>query len=128
MKPGDEVRVEARKDDEGFFYAVNVILQKAAPEAVMSTPKVQTTLDEQAEKPKGKDRRTPIEPETRTPAVLRPPTPVTDPDDAGPPTLRRGKPAPHPETRTETARLDPPAPTETRRLRRRPRARRQSWK
>ena len=47
LKPGDEVRVEARKDDEGFFYAVNVILQKAAPEAVVATPKVQTTPDEQ---------------------------------------------------------------------------------
>ncbi|MEO8661574.1 MAG: hypothetical protein ABI693_24100 [Bryobacteraceae bacterium] len=97
VKSGDHVTVEYRKDDEGYFYAVNVLWQPppAAPAAVSSTgaapapaapaagKKEDATAakaDEAAEKPES--------------AVVVGPAVMTGADNEAPPKLKRGKPAP----------------------------------
>ncbi len=74
LEPGDRVSIEARQDQQGYLFAVNVYLDK---------PTAKTTV------------------ETSTPA------PARDPDDPGPPTLRRGIP---PKRQTFTTQEEPPAP------------------
>ncbi|MBI4877225.1 MAG: hypothetical protein HY822_21565 [Acidobacteria bacterium] len=67
VKPGDEVRVEAWSDEDGFFHALSVTLSKPAPPPVSEEPR---------------------------PVVLTPPPAAPEPDDPGRPALRRGRPAP----------------------------------
>ncbi len=77
VKPGDEVTVEARQDDEGFFHALKVVLRRQA--AAPSPPAA-----DQPPAPAREPART----------VFTPPPPPPDRDDPGPPTLHRGRPAP----------------------------------
>jgi len=82
--PGDQLSVEAPYDAAGDLTAVNVYWEKAAAKADASTEKkddgaVDTWKD------KDKDRETATE--------VAPPPAAADPEDPGPPTLKRGKPA-----------------------------------
>ncbi len=70
LKSGDQISVEATEDQEGYLYARNVYLQAAA-----ETAKEQGPEDEK----------------TRATTVTPAPVP-RDPDDPGPPTLKRGTP------------------------------------
>lgn len=84
VKRGDEVTVEAWKDEDGFFHAVSVTLRKQAVPAPEPKPQVEAKMEEA--------------PST----VMTPPPAAPDPDDPGPPALRRGR---------QTARAAPtPAP------------------
>ena len=80
FKPGDQVSVEGPADDQGYFTAVNVYWEKAA-----------AAVDAKAgEKDEGVDAWKDVQP---VPAVeVKPPPAKPDPDDPGPPQLRRGKP------------------------------------
>jgi hypothetical protein len=72
---GDGVDVEVTQDKDGQFQAVNVKINAKAAQAINAN-----------------DR---MEPEGRTappPTILVRPGPTHDPDDAGPPVLKRGKP------------------------------------
>jgi hypothetical protein len=82
LKPGDEVDVEACSDEEGYFYAVNVKLTKAAERASGSgAPETgEAAPDEQQQKTI---------------------TGVTVPEDPDRPKLHRGKPAPRPRASDE---------------------------
>ncbi len=98
VKPGDEVTVDAWKDEDGFFHAVSVTLRKqvvpAAPE-----PKAR------AEAPPPEEAKVEEAPST----VMTPPPPAPDPDDPGRPTLHRGKPSPRQTSsaQVETASASP---------------------
>lgn len=78
LKQGDGVDVETTQDKDGRFQAVNITVNQKVAEDVNAN-----------------DR---MEPEGRTappPTILvRPGQPQYDPDDAGPPKLKHGKPAP----------------------------------
>jgi hypothetical protein len=82
LRPGTVVTVEARQNAEFFLYAVTVqIMKDAAPQAApAATPKASQT-------PKAAESEVPAEPST-----TMAPAPVYDPDDAGPPKVKRGKP------------------------------------
>lgn len=94
LKAGDEVMIEARTDDQGFFYAINVNLQKPAPSSA----------------PAAEDDKAP--PAAHAPSTtIEAPVVVDDPDDPGPPILRRGKPVPRPSRdETESAASEPAPP------------------
>jgi hypothetical protein len=87
LKPGDEIIIAARKDEDGFFYAVKVMLEKAAAAASPAPPAAK-------EKAGGEAPAEEEAPAQKEAPVIKPATVSTDPDDEGPPTLRRGKPAP----------------------------------
>lgn len=74
LKPGDEVEVEARSDNEGYFHAVNVKLEKAVE------PLATETAPEEV-------------PAQKHEAIVIGSAAAKDPDV---PILRRGKPAPRP--------------------------------
>ncbi len=77
LAPGAEVSVEARQNAEYFLYAVTVdILKDAAPAAGGSTPPATP----------------PASGESTGPTTTMAPPPAVDPDDAGPPRIKRGKP------------------------------------
>src|SRR6266478_6394570 len=150
LQPGDHVLVECTQDQEGFFYAVNVIFQKqgtAAERADASRPVQASTQasqgggDDDDDRPRIRraDSPPPKEAAGDPPALPQPPqsqqakTPAPDSDewvaprptvlaadplppaprdpaDPGPPTLRRGGPAPRkPAPRTEIASAKAPA-------------------
>ena len=88
LKPGDEVTVDAWRDEEGFFHAISVFLRKQAPAPAAPAPPA-------AAEPSA--------------TVLAPPPAIPDPDDTGPPALRRGKPAPR-ATKTSAEEPSSPAP------------------
>lgn len=75
FKPGDRLLVETRQDENGYLYAVNVILQKRAAAAEPAT---------QAPAPEAAPAATP--PATATPKA----PPAAADDNEGPPKLRRG--------------------------------------
>ena len=106
LKPGDEILIEARKDDEGYFYAVNVRLQKPAAAAKDQPVEKAAAAEEEAGAP--------------PPSILRMPPTAPDPDDDGPPALRRGKPAPGARKASQESAPEPQpavaavAPSETR--------------
>ena len=81
LKPGHEVDIEARSDDEGYFYAVNVRLKKPAE------PPAKPAAREEGQAPAGRQQATVIE----APA----------PQDPDVPKLRRGKPVPRPRAADE---------------------------
>jgi hypothetical protein len=89
LKPGDEVSIDAWKDDDGFFHAVAVNLRKQAASRDAPPPK-----DEPAPAAAAKEDPT---------TVLTPPPAPADPDDPGPPALRRGKPPARPGRAPEAA-------------------------
>jgi len=89
LKPGDEVSVDAWRDEEGFFHAISVSLRKQAPAPAPPAPPA-------------------LEAEPSA-TVLAPPPAIPDPDDTGPPALRRGKPAPR-ATKTPAEEPSSPAP------------------
>jgi len=75
LKLGDGVDVEVSEDKDGQFQAVNVKINAKAAQAI--------------------DANDRMEPEGRTappPTIMVRPGPTHDPDDAGPPVLKRGKP------------------------------------
>lgn len=83
LKRGDGVDVETTQDKDGRFEAVNITVNQKVAEDVNANDRV--------------------EPEGRTappPTILvRPGQPQYDPDDAGPPKLKHGKPAPRPSAK-----------------------------
>ncbi|HWQ54363.1 MAG TPA: hypothetical protein VN442_11810 [Bryobacteraceae bacterium] len=89
LKPGDEVRIEARSDNEGYFYAVNVNLEKP------TEPPAKPATGEQ-EKPQDPGQQT---------TVIEAPAPE-DPDR---PKLHRGKPTPRPRAADEEPEAEAPA-------------------
>ncbi len=88
LASGDYVQVEATEDDRGFFTATSVTKGENPP------------VREAAASP------TPTPPEPG--AVVRPP-PAFDPEDEGPPQLRRGIPKPRPQPAAK-AEEEPPEP------------------
>jgi len=75
LKRGDGVDVEVTQDKDGQFQAVNVKINAKAAQAINANDQ--------------------LEPEGRTappPTIMVRPGPTHDPDDAGPPVLKRGKP------------------------------------
>jgi hypothetical protein len=75
LKQGDGVDVEVTQDKDGQFQAVNVKINAKAAQAINANDQ--------------------LEPEGRTappPTIMVRPGPTHDPDDAGPPVLKRGKP------------------------------------
>lgn len=76
LKPGTIVSVEARQNAEFFLYAVTVqIMKDPAPEPA---PKPDKPNDEAAEPAR--------------PTTTMAPAPAADPDEGGPPKIKRGKP------------------------------------
>lgn len=85
FKPGDQISVEATEDQQGYLYARDVYLQRAAGTAEKPSP--------EAERP--------------STTIVSPAPAPRDPDDPGPPVVRRGIP---PKRQTpETERTEPPA-------------------
>ncbi len=122
IQPGDHVRVQSKQDDQGFFYAVNVIFSKAGtaeeraaasqPVEDLTTPK----RDDDDERPVlRKKAPAGAEPATET-ADAEAPRPVAPPpirslpehDEEPAPVLRRRKPG---ERGPSTAPARPPART-----------------
>ena len=84
LKAGDGVDVQTTQDKDGLFQALKIQINA-----------------EMARKIDASDR---MEPEGRTgppPTILVRPGPLHDADDAGPPKLKRGKPAPHASSKKE---------------------------
>ncbi len=105
LRPGDEIHIEARQDDEGFFYAVNVSIEKQAPAPLEPVPAAEPVSAPQ------KPVDVAVEAPPERPSVLKLPPALTDPDDAGPPVLKRGKP---PKRATKApAEIEPDAPAAT---------------
>lgn len=86
LQTGDEVYIEARSDDEGFFYAVNVKLTKPVQQAAKPAAR------EEGQAPAERQQASAIEHPT--------------PDDPDVPKLRRGKPAPRPRATEEEAEVE----------------------
>lgn len=80
MVAGDEVEVEATKDDKGLFNAVNIKRTKAAP--------AQTADGDQPR------QLAPEEIEQRPTTRMQTPVPLEPDDEGGPPKLKRGIPKP----------------------------------
>ena len=102
LKAGDEVRVEASQDDQGYFTAVNVFLEKEAPAAAAS-PKPESQQQPSANE-KSADENTPEAKATED----APPPSRPDPDDPGPPKLRRGAPPRHSPKQVTAKEAEPP--------------------
>ena len=133
LKPGDHLEIEATQDAEGFFHAVNVILEKEGTPAerekaarAVSVSTQASSANDSSDDERPRLRRAdspppaeaaepqpdaapaaaapPVQARASEPAVVRqaqdePLAPAApDPDDPGPPTLRRGIPAKRPQT------------------------------
>ncbi len=129
LKPGDRLRIEASQDDEGYFYAVNVALDKEgtekeraeASEPVRESTQASTNSDD--ERPilrrnpsSGEPAKKPVEaasspatpPASETPqepaALPRSPVSIESGEkttsEEGPPKLQRGKPSARKRERT----------------------------
>jgi hypothetical protein len=93
LKLGDGVDVEVTQDNEGQFQAVKIKVNAKAAQAINAN-----------------DR---MEPEGRTappPTILVRPGPTHDPDDAGPPVLKRGKPVARASSKSDDDDDAAPAP------------------
>jgi hypothetical protein len=90
LKPGDEVSIDARQNDEGFFFAVNVRLEKEAP-GPRPAP-VETAAKPEPAPAKAAKPAQPAEDDEDAgrATIIRPPDAAPDQDA---PVLRRGKPA-----------------------------------
>jgi hypothetical protein len=94
LKLGDGVDVEVTQDNEGQFQAVKIKVNAKAAQEINAN-----------------DR---MEPEGRTappPTILVRPGPTHDPDDAGPPVLKRGKPVARASSKSDEDDDATPAPT-----------------
>ncbi len=80
LKPGTEVSVEARQNAEYFLYAVTVQIMKDAPKEAPAKAAPAAVKDKDEEEV---DKR---------PTTMMAPAPSADPDEAGPPKIKRGKP------------------------------------
>lgn len=105
FNPGDQLSIEASEETDNSMTAVNVYWEKAAAASSKDDrdskdPVVDTWKDAPKDAPKTVSDRTP------------PPAPA-DPNDPGPPTLKRGKPAPGRESSTPEPAPPQPAPTQT---------------
>jgi hypothetical protein len=118
LKPGDHLLIEAMQNEEGYFYAVNVILEKegtaeeraAASETLPVEPR---SVRDEEDRPvlRRKDSPPPAEDETKAESATRPTQPAAqasepepdrivtppqnspmDESDPGRPRLKRGKP------------------------------------
>jgi hypothetical protein len=87
LKPGMDVSIEARSDDEGFFYAVNVSWKKPgeAPPAPSAPPSAKQDVDDAPQQ------------QARAAVIIK----EADPENPDVPKLRRGKPAPRPKRADE---------------------------
>lgn len=109
FEPGDRVSVNSSADEEGHFTALGITWlragsgkDKAAAARFVDLPKLEGIdpgpEERAAEKPAEKDPKPPDGEEQqaqREPATTREPPPApADPDDPGPPVLRRGRPVP----------------------------------
>ena len=103
FKPGDQISVEGPEDERGYMTAVNVYWEKsAAAAAAAGAP--------EGKKDGGVDAWAV---DTAAPPVgteVKPPPAKPDPDDPGPPQLRRGKPADQSRERAAEVPAEPPAP------------------
>ena len=102
LQAGDYVQVVATEDDRGYFTAASVTKLDKAPKrepAPAAPSETDASTDGAAPEP---------EP---TSAVVKPPPPV-DPEDEGPPTLKRGVPKPRKKPVAKTEEEEPPAPVE----------------
>lgn len=109
FQAGDQVFIEANQDQDGYLYAVNVTLEKKAAREAKTTTQADSPKAAPADRAE-KAERAEKESESREPATSAAPPPAPpDPDDTGPPQLRRGKP-PRRETREvpEVAENRPP--------------------
>jgi hypothetical protein len=100
LKPGMVVSVEARQNAEFFLYAVMVqIMQDAAPEAAPQAAS------------KTAPKAAPAAEEAIGPTTTMAPAPSVDPDDAGPPKVKRGKPERVVRAEREAASAPAPVPS-----------------
>jgi len=99
---GDQISVEATEEPDASLTAVNVYWEKGASAAAADSKqeKKDGVVDTWKDAPK--------EP-AHTSEASPPPAPA-DPNDPGPPTLKRGKPAPRPDTPLEAEATTPPSP------------------
>jgi hypothetical protein len=100
FKPGDQVSIEGPVDQRGYLTAVNVYWEKAASAAGATAQKKEGEVDAW---------------EVNTPAPsagteIKAPPAKPDPDDPGPPQLRRGKPADQSREHAQEVPEQPPAP------------------
>jgi hypothetical protein len=98
FKPGDQISIEGPEDQQGYMTAVNVYWEKAA--AAAGTPQ---------EKEGGVDAWADA-PAPSAGTDVKPPPAKPDPDDPGPPQLRRGKPADQSREHAQDVPDQPPAP------------------
>jgi hypothetical protein len=100
FKPGDQVSIEGPEDQQGYMTAVNVYWEKAAAAAGTPAEKKEGAVDAWAvdtvASPAGTE--------------LKPPPAKPDPEDPGPPQLRRGKPADPSREHAKDVPEQPPAP------------------
>ena len=100
FKPGDQISVEGPEDQRGYMTAVNVYWEKAAAAAGTPEEKKEGAVDAWAV-------------DTAAPPVgteVKPPPAKPDPEDPGPPQLRRGKPADQSREHAAEVPEQPPAP------------------
>jgi hypothetical protein len=98
ISPGDPLSIEASEDATGYFTAVNVYWEKPEAKKPEEKPKeAPTTASAQAEEPAAPPR----------PAVTEVKPAAPDPDDPGPPKLKRGGVA---DPSRQHAKEEPPAP------------------
>ncbi len=103
LKPGDYVKVEATEDDRGFFTATSVAKGQNPPVRESAAPM-----------PPAEGQPAATEAPPVSSAVVKPP-PAVDPDDEGPPQLKRGIPKPRKRTARKEKEEEQPveAPVET---------------
>jgi hypothetical protein len=88
LKPGMVVSVEARQNAEFFLFAVAVQIMKDASDAAPEPAPKATSKAASKAAPKA----APAAEEAIGPTTTMAPAPSMDPDDAGPPKVKRGKP------------------------------------
>jgi hypothetical protein len=99
FKPGDQVSIEGPEDQRGYMTAVNVYWEKAASAAGTPEDKKEGGVDAWADAPA-----------SSAGTEVKPPPAKPDPDDPGPPQLRRGKPADPGREHAQEVPEQPPAP------------------
>jgi hypothetical protein len=96
FKPGDQISIEGPEDQRGYMTAVNVYWEKAAAAV---EEKKEGGVDAWADAPA-----------SSAGTEVKPPPAKPDPDDPGPPQLRRGKPADPSREHAQEVPDQPPAP------------------
>jgi hypothetical protein len=104
LQAGDYIQVQATEDDRGYFTATSVAKLDKSPKREPA-PAAESANDSAST-----DAAAAQEPEPSS-AVVKPPPPV-DPEDEGPPTLKRGIPKPRKKPAPKVEEDEPPAPVE----------------